>query len=102
MSKINFRNQKVGSYLIEGLLIVVSILVAFALDTAWSEYQENQVEREVVGELYDELVESEERIQRSIDEIELAILSGQQLLTLIGNEPPQIPVVSLIVYSTIY
>lgn len=83
------RNKNLNDYLIEGVLIVVSILVAFALDAAWSEYQEDKVEREMVMELYDELVESETRIQNSINEIELQMKSGREFLEMVGeNVPP--------------
>jgi hypothetical protein len=83
------RNKNLNDYLIEGVLIVVSILVAFALDAAWSEYQDDKVEREMVMELYDELVESETRIQNSINEIELQMKSGREFLEMVGeNVPP--------------
>ena len=68
------------SYFYEGAVIVASILIAFALDASWANYQESKIERRVLGELQDEFEAALIRIRSSIVELEAAIHASKELV----------------------
>lgn len=74
------------SYLYEGIVIVASILVAFALDASWANFQETKVERRVLGELQDEFEAAKSRIVFSIAELESAIEASLELTEHLGSD----------------
>jgi len=74
------------SYLYEGVVIVASILVAFALDASWANYQESKVERRVLGELQDEFEAAKTRIVSSIAELESAVEASLELVEHLGPD----------------
>lgn len=82
--------RALNSYLYEGAVIVVSILIAFALDAGWDEYQESRVERRVLAELRDEMFTAQSNIEFSIAELEPVIAATTEFLELMGPdaEPP--------------
>ena len=86
---MNTRNPK--SYLFEGLVIVASILVAFALDASWSNYQEYRVEQRVLAELKEEFESAKVRIESSIVELESAIDATLKFASFLGTEPVAFP-----------
>jgi hypothetical protein len=78
--------RSVKSYLYEGMVIVASILVAFALDASWSNYQESKVERRVLGELKEELESASARIEISMIELESAVEGSLELAGNLGKD----------------
>lgn len=78
-------SRTVKSYLYEGLVIVASILVAFALDASWANYQESKVEQKVLRELRAELESAKARIELSIAELKGVIESSSNLVSALGN-----------------
>ena len=81
---MNSRNVK--SYLYEGVVIVASILVAFALDASWANYQESQIEQKILRELEEELESAKARIELSIAELEGVIEASSELVGFLGDE----------------
>ncbi len=80
----NTRSLK--SYLYEGIVIVASILVAFALDASWANYQESKVERRVLGELQEEFKSAKSRIEFSIAELTAVIDASVELASFLGKD----------------
>lgn len=76
------------SYLYEGLVIVASILVAFALDASWANFQESKVEQKVLRELREELESAKARIEFSIKELEGVIEASSDLVDSLGKNTP--------------
>lgn len=74
------------SYLYEGLVIVASILVAFALDASWATYQESKVEQKVLRELQAELESAKARVEFSIVELEGVIEASSDLVNSLGKD----------------
>ncbi len=74
------------SYLYEGIVIVTSILVAFALDALWANYQEAKVERRVLTELVKEFESAKTRIEFSIAELEVVIGASSGLVNSLGKD----------------
>lgn len=81
-------SRTVKSYMYEGLVIVASILVAFALDASWTNYQESKVEQKVLRELRDELESAKARIEISIEELEGVIEASSDLVDSLGKNTP--------------
>ncbi|MDH3619458.1 MAG: hypothetical protein OER91_01105 [Gammaproteobacteria bacterium] len=77
--------RTVRSYLYEGIVIVASILVAFALDASWANYQESKVERRILGELKEEFESAKARIEISIGELETVIEASLELAGSLGR-----------------
>jgi len=78
--------RTVKSYLLEGIVIVASILVAFALDASWANYQESRVEQRILGELKEEFESAKARIEISIAELEAVIEASLELANSLGIE----------------
>ena len=76
------------SYLYEGAVIVASILVAFALDASWANYQESKVEQKILRELKEELESAKARIEFSISELEGVIEASSELVDSLGKDTP--------------
>lgn len=81
---MNSRTLK--SYLYEGIVIVASILVAFALDASWANYQESRVEQRILGELQEEFNSAKARIEFSIAELETVIGASEELSSALGKD----------------
>ncbi len=79
-------NRSLQSYFQEGIVIVASILVAFALDASWDRYQEAQIERRILLELHDEFESAKARIVGSIAQLDSAIRASTELLEYLGPE----------------
>ena len=79
-------SRTLRSYLYEGIVIVASILVAFALDASWANYQEAKVERRVLGELQEEFKTAKARIEFSIAELETVIDASTELASFLGSD----------------
>ena len=77
--------RTIKSYLYEGMVIVASILVAFALDASWANYQESKVERRVLVELQAEFESAKDRIESSIVELETVIDASLELAESLGK-----------------
>ena len=81
-------SRSVKSYFYEGLVIVASILVAFALDASWDNYQESKVEQKILRELKEELESAKARIEFSITELEGVIEASSEFVDSLGNDTP--------------
>ena len=79
-------SRTVRSYFYEGLVIVASILVAFALDASWANYQESKVEQKVLRELEKELESAKARIEFSMTELEGVIEASSELINSLGKD----------------
>lgn len=79
-------SRTVKSYLYEGLVIVASILVAFALDASWANYQESKVEQKILRELRAELESAKVRIEFSITELEGVIEASSDIVNALGKD----------------
>jgi len=77
-------NRSLQSYIQEGIVIVASILVAFAIDAFWARYQESRVEERILLELHDEFESSRERILGSIAELDRSLSASATLLNHLG------------------
>lgn len=80
-------SRTVRSYLYEGIVIVASILVAFALDASWASYQESKVEQRVLVELRDEFQSAKARVEVSVAELETVIEASLDLVGALGKDP---------------
>jgi hypothetical protein len=67
------------------MVIVASILVAFALDASWANYQDSKVERRVLVELQAEFGSAKARIESSIVELESVIGASLELAESLGK-----------------
>ena len=70
---------------LEGLVIVVSILLAFALDTAWDDRQENIRRDEYLSVLGDEFRAAAEEMQEQIGDHERQVRSIETMLKQLGD-----------------
>lgn len=75
-------------YLREGIVIVVSILVAFGVDALWDEHQDRQAEQRILEELRIELNDARDRIERSIAELEAVLIANRDMLSRLGPDTP--------------
>lgn len=83
-------DRSLKSYLYEGIVIVASIIVAFALDASWANYQESRIERRVLAELHDELESAKTRINVSISELEGVIAASFELAEFLGTDTAEL------------
>lgn len=81
-------DRKFSSYAYEGLVIILSILIAFALDAGWADHQERRLERTVLRELRDEFTSAEARIVGSMAELEAVLTASRELLSHLGPDAP--------------
>jgi hypothetical protein len=81
--------RKLRSYLYEGTMIVASILVAFALDASWANYQEDRVEQRILRELQEEMDSARTRIEASLAELKSVLTSTHAMIEHLG--PDTIP-----------
>lgn len=79
-------SRTVKSYLYEGIVIVASILIAFALDASWANYQDSRVEQRILVELQEEFNAAKARIEFSIAELETVIGASEELLSALGED----------------
>lgn len=74
--------------LVESAVIVVSILLAFAIDAGWEGFKERKQERAFLESLLGDFGETRRRIDASADSRERFIASARQLLDLHGSDTP--------------
>ncbi len=79
-------SRSFSSYAYEGMVIVASILIAFALDASWANYQDAKLEQRVLGELRAEFRSAETRIVKSIEELDNVISATMELGDTLGPE----------------
>lgn len=82
-----------GRSIIESLVIVVSILLAFAIEAWWAEQLENITEGKELDRLHIEFIANRDRINRSITGQEIAREATDELYTIIKDviSPEPIP-----------
>jgi len=72
---------------LEGIAVVVSILLAFAIDASWDARQLREAERAAIDALRDELLQNRDLLQRSIDFNERSVRAVSVFL---ASSPDQI------------
>lgn len=72
---------------IEGLVIVVSILLAFAIDAWWSERQDRHAEIRQLARVSAELNTNAESIERKLETLRVAVAATSEFLSWMGPEP---------------
>lgn len=87
--------SRISSYLYEGVVIVASILVAFALDAMWANSQEREVEQRLLKELLSEFRAAETRVDTSLEELRNVVEASGELLSHLGPEAPPVPAETL-------
>jgi len=78
------------AFLVEGLVIVVSILLAFGIDALWGEMQENRVEARVLDALESDFAEFSTALRSDFDRNRGKLEAVEWLLDRTGPEPPQV------------
>lgn len=76
-----------GRSIIESLVIVVSILLAFAIEAWWAEQLESITESKELDRLHTEFTVNRDRIDRSVTGQELARTATADLYNIIKNAP---------------
>ena len=75
-------------FLLEGMVVVGSILLAFAIDAAWDRHKERQVERAALAALHAEM-ESNRRILKQ--RLEINRLGAAQINRFLRATPSEVP-----------
>lgn len=73
-----------GRTILEGLLIVLSILLAFGIEAGWSELGERQAEVEALHGLHDDFVQTVDRLVEASTEHARIRTAGVRLLSMTG------------------
>jgi len=73
--------------LVEGVVIVASILLAFAIDASWENRLERQAEKGQLLSVLAELETNAERIQDKLDALAIAEVAAREFLSWTGPEP---------------
>ena len=76
--------RKIG---LEGAVIVVSILLAFAIDAWWEERNARDAELEQLARVAQELDANTQRLQRKLKVVERSIAGTEELISWMGPEP---------------
>ena len=84
------RTRSLRNALVEGFVIVASILIAFALDASWDSYQEARAEQEILRSLLEEFEEAAERIAATIEVEKRSLAASASLMDHIGPTPPDL------------
>jgi len=84
------QTRSLRAALLEGLVIVVSILVAFGLDATWARYGEAQAERDILRSLHDEFEDARSRIEGAIAEAHSSLAATAKLMDHLGPSPPEL------------
>lgn len=86
MSKSNQENTGKRS-IIESVVIVVSILLAFAIEALWDEQLENFTETKELARLHTEFIANRDRIDRSIGSQDIVSTATEEFYNLIKDVP---------------
>jgi hypothetical protein len=73
--------------LLEGVVIVASILLAFAIDTWWDDRQDRQAESNQLLSVAAELESSAEQIREKLDVLAVADNAAREFISWMGPEP---------------
>lgn len=73
--------------LVEGVAIIASILIAFAIDAWWEDRQETEAEIRNLTRVSAELAANSERIQRKLQTLESSIQATSTFISWMGPEP---------------
>lgn len=77
--------------LVEGVVIVVSILLAFAIDAWWDERQEEAAARQEVARVVSELQANIKILEAQIGRMEVTTGMARELMAMIKPEPEPFP-----------
>lgn len=95
MSEMEPTSRSGMGLFIEGLVIVVSILLAFAIDASWDTFRDRQNEERLLESLRAELAGNEARIEDAIARGEVVLAANDKLIEVIGPETAPVPPDSL-------
>lgn len=85
-----------GKTILEGLLIVLSILLAFGIEAGWSERGERQAEVEALRGLHDDFVQTVDRLAEAGSQHARIRTASIRLLSMTGpNAAPGVPDITL-------
>ena len=84
------QRMPLGRLIIEGTVIVFSILLAFAIDAWWDGRQEEDAQIERLARVAAELQSNSERIQSKIETLDVAISATSEILSWMGPEPQEV------------
>lgn len=73
--------------LVEGVVIVASILLAFTIDAWWDDRQEKKTEERQLLSIVAELESNADHIQEKLDTLAVAQSAARELLSWMGPEP---------------
>lgn len=76
--------------IVESVAIILSILLAFAIDAGWDTFKEHNQEKAFLASLLDDFEETRTRIEASTDRHLRFIDSARQLLEFYGGDAPDI------------
>ena len=76
---------------VEGAVIVVSILLAFAIDAWWEDRGAHAAELEQLVRVSQELEANSGRLRRKLETIEYSIEGTEELISWMGPEPVDVP-----------
>ncbi len=76
---------------LEGAVIVISILLAFAIDAWWDERNAREAELEQLVRVAQELEANTKRLQRKLNVILTSIEGTEELISWMGPEPINVP-----------
>ncbi|MDH3416351.1 MAG: hypothetical protein OEM64_08605, partial [Gammaproteobacteria bacterium] len=76
--------------MVESVAIILSILLAFAIDAGWDTFKEHNQEKAFLASLLDDFEETRSRIDASTDRHMIFIDFARQLLEFHGGDAPDI------------
>jgi hypothetical protein len=76
---------------VEATAIVVSILLAFAIDAFWDDRQDRKTEIDLIARVAKELNANAEIIERKLETLSVAVESTSEFLSWMGPEPKKVP-----------
>ncbi len=87
----SFRQRiPLGRLIVEGTVIVFSILLAFAIDAWWDRQQEEDAQSERLVRVAAELRSNSERMQSKVETLEVAISATSEILSWMGPQPQEV------------
>ena len=81
----------IWSALVDLIIVILGILIAFTLNTWWINRQNQSIERDLLMNLRDEVKLDKSEIELVINRIDSIRLSAEQLLSFVGPDAEEMP-----------
>ena len=91
----NWNNASLKKHLSEGLVIVLSILLALYAEASWQAHKDRLEESEILADLKVEFAEAENEIQRDINARKIIMIQAEVLSHFVENPDVDLPLDSL-------